>query len=371
MAKLNPEQIANAQSWLHDVFVAGGIYPAPKRAISTANYRCMYGERVYHVYRSQIITASKELCNIIKNRKVTTQTFTKLSSLLTELSKYDFAPRYDTTDVWTSVRKKESVLAKYIAWFCSEYEFLWDDSVASTYEMTEIIKSDIGGALHSFKCFTSQQAPAKRTSTPTGSSNNPSQSGSNVGGTKQPQNNFKSRGALSHVAVDLISTPGQKEYLSTPIYCVNGVDSSGKVVEDTAYIRPVEADPNSQAKYTVNNTNKVLFGKAKGYGYCQVYFTDRQAADDFTLKLIASNPKVSPNITVIQTCQLKSALANGYFQIGTEYGPVYISASKLNESIQEAIKEAAEPQQQTKISKEELSNKAKWERFEEAFFHEL
>ena len=368
MAKLNPEQIANAQSWLHDVFVAGGIYPAPKRAISAANYRCMYGERHYSVYRSQVINASKELCSILKNRKVTTQTFTKLSSLLTELSQHDFAPRLDTTDVWTSGRKKESMLAKYIAWFCSEYEFLWDNSAASTYEMTEIIKGDIGGALHSFKCFTSQQTPVKvkTTSTPTGSSNTPSQAGNNAGGTKQPQNNFKSRGALSHVAVDLLSTPGQKEYLSTPIYCVNGVDNSGKVVEDTAYIRPVESDPNSQAKYTVNNTNKVLFGKAKGYGYCQVYFTDRQAADDFTLKLLASNPKVSPNIVVIQTCQLKSALANGYFKIGTEYGPVYISASKLNESIQEAIKEAAEPQQQTKIS-----NKEKWERVEEAFYHDL
>lgn len=365
MAKLNPEQIANAQSWLHDVFVAGGIYPSPKRVIDTASYRCMYGDRHYQTYRAKVMTASKELCEILKNRKVTTQVFTKLNEIMSELSQHCFAPRLDTMDTWDYGHKKPGMLAKYLAWFCSEYEFLWDNSVASTYEMTEIINSEVGKALHSFKCFTSQQAPVKVTKTPSSAVSSTGNTPAQQGGTKQPQNNFKSRGALSNVAVDLISTPGQKEYLSTPIYCVNGVDNAGKVVEDTAYIRPVEADPNSQAKYTVNNTNKVLFGKAKGYGYCQVYFTDRQAADNFALKVIASNPKVSPNIVVIQTCQLKSALANGYFKIGTEYGPVYISASKLNESIQEAIKEAAEPQQS------QISNKEKWERFEEAFFHEL
>ena len=84
------------------------------------------------------------------------------------------------------------------------------------------------------------------------------------------------------------------------------------------------------------------------------------------MNVIASNPKVSPNIVLIKVCQLKSALANGYFKIGTEFGPVYISASKLNESIQEAIQEA------TKIEKPKAcSNKEKWESFEEAYFHEM
>lgn len=363
MAKLSPEQIANAQSWLHDVFVAGGIYPSPKRAISMSDYRCMYGDRNY--YKNSIITAAKELCEILKNRKVDTQVFKKLNSLLVTFSGHRFAPRLDTTSTWELERKKVPMLAKYLAWFCSEYEFLWDDSAASTYEMEIIFNKDAGKALKSFKCFTSQQVQPKAPKTVSASRGNGSNNPAQTGSTKQPQNNFKSRGALSNVAIDLLSAPGQKEYLSTPIYCVNGVDANGKVVEDTAYIRPVEADPNSQARYTINNTNKVLFGKAKGYGYCQVYFTDKQAADDFTMKVIASNPKVNPNITLIRTCQLKSALSNGYFKIGTEYGPVYISASKLNESIQEALQETAEPQETG------LSNKEKWERFEEAFYHDL
>ena len=48
-----------------------------------------------------------------------------------------------------------------------------------------------------------------------------------------------------------------------------------------------------------------------------------------------------------------------------EFGTVYISASKLNESIQEAIQEAA------KVENPKASNKDKWERYEEAYFHEL
>jgi 3-methyladenine DNA glycosylase Mpg len=260
------------------------------------------------------------------------------------------------------------MLARYIAWFCSEYEFLWDDSAASVYEKEEIYKTISGGLLKVFKCFTSQTIPstrAPRTASTNAGANNPSGTASNTT-PNQPQNGFKSRGALSSVAVDLLSTPNQKEYLSTPIYCVNGVDAAGVVVEDTAYIRPVEADAKSQAKYTINNTNKVLFGKAKGYGYCQVYFTDKQAADDFCADLIASNPKVNSNIVIIKVCQLKSALANGYFKIGTEFGPVYISASKLNESIQEAIQEAVKNEKSNTTSKKE-----KWERYEEAYFHEI
>jgi 3-methyladenine DNA glycosylase Mpg len=365
MANLTPDQIVDAQAWIHDILVAGGIYAHPKRAVGIDDYYYMYGNHKYRDSheRTDLMSKAKELCDIIKNRKVDTQVFKQLTDLLDYFSnKRFYTPLGGTTDI----RKNSNVLAKYLSWFCSEYEFLWDDSTASTYEMEIILNTAIGKTLKSFKCFTSQyRAPSKPTRTPKANvgNTNGAAGGSSNG---QPQNDFKSRGALSNVAIDLLSTPNQKEYLSTPIYCVNGVDANGVVVEDTAYIRPVEADAKSQAKYTINNTNKVLFGKAKGYGYCQVYFTDKQAAEDFCMKVIASDPKVNSNVTLIKVCQLKKTLANGYFKIGTEFGPVYISASKLNESIQEAIQEAAKVEKQSACS-----NKEKWESFEEAYFHEM
>ena len=371
MARLNPDQIKNAQSWLHDIFVVGGLYRTPKRAISIDDYWYMYGNR--NSYRNTLMPLAAELCEMIKTRKVDSMVFNRANDILNYFENYYFMDTIDAQPYSQHViRKKATMLAKYISWFCSENEFFWDDSATSTYEWDVILDTSLGKALHDDKCFASQQTAkiqknvARATKATSTVSTNTNTSGSTSASTGQPQNGFKSRGALSNVAVDLISTPNQKEHLSLPIYCINGVDANGAVVEDTAYIRPVEADAKSQAKYTVNGTNKVLFGKAKGYGYCQVYFTDKQAADDFCDKLVASSPKVNSNIVLLKVCQLKSVLANGYFRIGTEFGPVYISASKLNECLQEEVEEKA-PEQ----SKSGLTNKEKWERYEEAFFHEM
>lgn len=361
--QLNPDQIVLAKSWLHDIFVAGGIYSTPRRALASDDYWHMYGTNSHRsqASRTAICQNATELCGILKNRKVDTKVFLRMDELFNFFENEQFLKSLDATRGWDTTRKNATMLAKYLAWFCAEYKFLWDDNATSTYEREEIAKTFSGKIFKSFGVFATQHAPkaAKATSSAGTTPSTPRTPG------QPPQNNFKSRGALSGVAVDLKSVPGQKEHLSTPIYCVNGVDSNGTVLEDTAYIRPVEADPKSQTKYTVNNTNKVLFGKAKGYGYCQVYFTSKQAADDFCMQLIAANPGVNPNVALIKVCQLKSALANGYFMIGTEFGTVYISASKLNESIQEAIQEAA------KVESPTMSNKDKWERYEEAYFHEL
>ena len=51
--------------------------------------------------------------------------------------------------------------------------------------------------------------------------------------------------------------------------------------------------------------------------------------------------------------------------IGTEFGTVFISASKLNESIREVVQESAND------GESGLSNKEKWECYEEAYFHEI
>ena len=232
MANLTPDQIADAQAWIHDILVAGGIYAHPKRAIAIDDYYYMYGNHKYrdNNERADLMSKARELCDIIKNRKVDTQVFKQLTDLLEYFSNKCF---YTPLGGATDTKKNSNVLAKFLCWFCSEYEFLWDDSTASTYEMEIILNTAIGKTLKSFKCFTSQySAPSKSTRTPKASAGNTNGA---AGGSKgQPQNDFKSRGALSNVAIDLLSTPNQKEYLSTPIYCVNGVDANGVVGEDTA-----------------------------------------------------------------------------------------------------------------------------------------
>lgn len=358
MANLTEAQIINAKAWLHDIFVAGGIYPNPKRAIDINRYYFMYGDR--NDNRQVVCNKARILCEAIRNRKVDVNLFHQYDELLDYFSKQGFTADLSNTEHYSSTRKPAKMLAKYIGWFCKTLDKLvWYDRDLSTYEREALQSTTFGATLFEFGCFESQRTPAV-TKAPTASTTTTRAPSTGTPG--QPQNNFKSRGPLSGVAVDLISTPNQKEHPSGPLFSINGFDSNNTLLEDTMYIRPVEADPKSQAKYVVNGTNKVLFGKAKGYGYCQIYFDKYDDADACLKKALANNIKVQQNVASVKVCQLNKVLPNGYFKIGTEYGEVYISASKLNE----CLTEEADQEQPTT-----LTNKEKWERYEEAFFHEM
>ena len=364
MARLNEEQIKNAKAWLHDIFVAGNIFPNPKRAIEISKYSNMYGtgrDYRHSTRRPNIIEKAKLLCEAIKNRRVDTQLFKSYDEALQFFSTEHFYKTLDTTYSFDAVRKPATMLARYISWFCTDAKkFIWYDGNLSTYEREEIQKTTLGAALYADGCFESQQNGNATPKTTSKATTSPRAASTGVPG--QPQNNFKSRGPLSNVAVDLIGAPNQKIQLSAPIFTVYGFNSNGDILEDTMYIRPVEADPASQKKYTVAGTNKVLFGKAKGYGYCQIYWSDIKEAERVVTNALTAGIKLPSNIAQLKVCQINKPLTNGYFNIGTEYGPVYISASKLNEELVEDTK-TTEPNCT-------LTNREKWERYEEAFYHD-
>ena len=102
-------------------------------------------------------------------------------------------------------------------------------------------------------------------------------------------------------------------------------------------------------KYMQGNTNKVLFGKAKGYGYCQIYFDNLADAEACLRKALANGIKMPQNVSIVKVCQLSKVLPNGYFKIGTEYGAAYILASKLNE----CLTEEADQEQPTTLTNKE------------------
>lgn len=180
----------------------------------------------------------------------------------------------------------------------------------------------------------------------------PAQGNAASSGHKQPHNPYKQRGPLSGVAIDLIGTPGQKITLSSPVFTINGFNGTTPV-EDCAYIRPVEAS--NQKKYMSGSTNKLLFGKAKGYGYLQIFFKNKNDADAF-LNRVPWSSLTSMSVGVTQ----KKALPKGYYEIGTEYGPVYISADKINESLDEDIEKVDEAEQKP-------TTRDKWQQFEKLF----
>jgi len=354
-SKLTTDQIPMAQAWLHDIFVFGGWVKNPIRAIPKDKYRYMYGDRNFYKYQYE--AAAKLICEALRNRPTELKKFIEYDKALETLSHAFFCPDLKNTNVYFAKRKTPDMLAKYIAWFCSSKEWYWGNAYTSQQEMNQIKETVLGSALWALNCFENQPASTSTRA----SSSKVADDGSTVAAA--PQNGFKSRGPLSGSAVDLIGQPNQKIKLSGKVFCILGQDAAGKFLDDCAYIRPVEADQKTQQKYMVGATNKVLFGSAKGYGFCPCYFDDLQDANNFLAKIDLSKFKVNAKV-VKATVGTKSALGGGYFKIGTEFGPCYISANKLNEELVEEVKIE-------ECGEKKLTNKEKFERYEEAFYHEM
>ena len=125
-----------------------------------------------------------------------------------------------------------------------------------------------------------------------------------------------------------------------------------------AFVRPLVASGDAGGK------NKVYIGDASGNKDCRVFFDDQAKAKDFLDSCTAAG-KVGTGINNLEVVWVK-ADPNGYFKVDTEFGHVYIKASKLNEEIQEELEDNSAKKQPKK-----LSSKEKWERYEEAYFHEM
>ena len=309
--KLTPAEQRNARSWLHDVFLAGKLLDESKAK------RADGSDRFYNRYSSKprIVTACEDICNEILNRS-----FKDIQNSLNYVSNYSFYKDFNNT---RTIYKSSSVLASYIAWFCKENGIYWDDTVASTYEIELFEKTDLGQAVKEFGCYISVVTQIKfaKGTTTTGK-------GTRSG---QPKNDYKSTGGQSSNARDLIGTPGVKINVSgTEVYCIEGVNANTTKIP-AAYIKPLSTSG------AAGNTNKVFIGDPSGYTDCKVFFEDFNNALTFLDNCITGN-KIPSNISNLKVVKAKVD-KNGYFEIGTEFGPVFIKASKLNEELIEAYKE--------------------------------
>lgn len=351
MAKKIAIDVATAKSWLHDIFVAGGAGVAPKREIDMQSYHYMYGSRNSSWNRREVATAAKIIVEAIQFRHADVKDFVRYDAALNTLSRYPFAPTISDNSN-RGIKRGDTTLAKFVAWFCAEYEYWWDDSNISTFEMDQINQSVLGKALFDFECFMSQPSNSNSSVSNTTNKNTNGNSTRNAKGSSS----YKTSGGQSGQARALIGQPGDKEYITGSTYWIKGVKANSNNTQ-CAFVRPLV--PAGAA----GSVNKVFVGDASGNKDCRVFFKDEQTAIDF-LNKCQTNNKIAAgisNLNIIRT----SADQNGYFQVDTEFGPVYIKASKLNEEIEENF------EQEDKQTEKKLSNKEKWERYEEAYFHEF
>lgn len=351
MAKKITIDVATAKSWLHDIFVAGGTGVAPKREIDMQSYNYMYGSRNSSWNRREVADAAKIIVEAIQFRHTDVKDFERYDAALSTLSRYPFAPTL--TEVSSrGIKRGDTTLAKFVAWFCAEYEYWWDDSDISTYELDQIKQSILGKTLFDYECFMSQ--PSNNNN----SVSNTTNKNTNVNTTRNARgsSSYKTSGGQSGQARALIGQPGVKEYITGSTYWIKGVKANSNNTQ-CAFVRPLV--PAGAA----GSVNKVFVGDPSGNKDCRVFFDNEQTAIDF-LNKCQTNNKVAASISNLNVVRT-NADQNGYFQVDTEFGPVYIKASKLNEEIEDDF------EKEDKQTEKKLSNKEKWERYEEAYFHEF
>lgn len=229
-------------------------------------------------------------------------------------------------------------MAVGIATVALKLGLLWDDTNHTAYELEAFEKTYLGQGVKEVGAYISVQSNllSAQQNTPKPSKTTRQSTPRQAGSSAAPQNGYKSSGPQSGSARDMISAPGQKEYLTSPIFKIEGVNAKSTKNKAKLFIKPLEAAGNK------NGTNKVMMGSANGYTDCVCHFDRPQDADAFLQSWAKDNSTQTQftNVLVVR----KNADPNGYFKIGTEYGPCYISAVKLNEQVNtesEELEEAA------------------------------
>lgn len=298
-----PAAEQSARAWFHDVALAAGI--------TTKNLK---PNTPYMLGRTSWQAACATICDELVNRD-----FADIDQALRAIEDAKFY----ANGKWKKFDK--ATIAKAIVYIAESLQLYWDDTVRTPYEIDAFKSTFLGMAVYKYGRYIS--------AVPT--SGTKARSTSNAGGGQPPKNNYKQSGPQSANVRDLLSinggagTPGEKVYANgSLIYKIIGDSQQSKNIPNV-FIKPLSK---SGAHGT---TNKIFISSGNGYTDCTCYFDDPNDAQAMLDKIIADN-RVPNGITNLRVVKMK-ADSNGYFYVGTEYGPCAISAKTLNEALAESI----------------------------------
>ena len=341
-----PDSRKAARAWLHDLTLAAGLRTNNQRGANNASSMFLSS--------ADFISNAKIVCDELINRD-----FNNVDSNIRYLSGYRFNATFDDhSRKWLSF--KPDAVAKSIVYMAELLQLYWDDTIKTPYEIDEFKKTLLGSAVYKYGRYIS--AISNKTGKASGS-----KSGSSTAKApgQPPKNNYKQSGPQSGNVRDLRDVngnpggiPGQKVTANTNyIYKIIGDNPQSKNTPNV-FIKPLSAAG------AAGNTNKIFISSGNGYTDCTCYFDDPNDATDF-LNAILNNNRVPANVTNLRVVKNK-ADANGYFIVGTEFGPCAVSAKTLNEALTEAIKERTDTSGWEKAtegySKEELDELHTWMR---------
>lgn len=317
-----PDSKRAARAFLHDIALAGGLLNKSQRGAQNQNSR--------HLSSTTFISGAQEICKELINRD-----FNNVDGGITAVAGYRFnASLEDYKTEWKSF--KSDAVAKSIVYMAELLDIYWDDTIKTPYEIDEFKKTMLGTAVYKYGRYISA-IPNKSGRTARNKTVN-SASAATSSAAKPPKNTYKQSGPQSGNVRDLRDingnpggTPGQKVLASGGlIYKIIGDNPLSKNTP-TVFIKPLSASGKA------GSTNKIFISSGNGYTDCTCYFDDPNEAYDFLAK-ITNSGSCPANVTNLRVVKNK-ADANGYFIVGTEFGPCAISAKTLNEALNEAVKE--------------------------------
>lgn len=318
--KLSQKDLANAKSWLFDVFLDGGLLSPAKAGARPSVYDRVVGRAARGgVSRFTALNYCKDICAEIRDRQ-----FKNLDTELTQLANIKFQSQLGSGGY---IKRSPEHLAAYIAQFCKANGIYWDTEIRSHQEVDEFERTLLGAALKEYGCFTtSEDTPVSSTNTKAAaSSRRATTAGASTSG-QPPKNDYKSSGGQSQNVRDLKGTPGNKVMKTSIMYRIEGVNANTPKTP-YVFIRPLKASG------AAGNTNKVFVGDPSGYTDCTLFFDDHVAADKVLVG--CTNANIIPtNISGLHVSKIAPD-RNGYYEVGTEFGNAFIKASKLNEALDE------------------------------------
>lgn len=334
-----PEAELAAKAYLHDLTLAAGLRSKNQRSSTPS-------------FNADFVKHATIVCDELVKRE-----FTNIDTSINWLSSRRFDASLNGSRNYKSY--KPDGVAKCLVYLAELLELYWDDTVRTPYEIDEFKKTILGEKVYKYSRYISaiKDKSSSRSSSAT----------AGTGTTAQPpKNNYKQSGPQSANVRDLrdidgsgVGTPGQKVYANTNyIFKIIGDNPQSKNTPNV-FIKPLSPAG------AVGQTNKIFISSGNGYTDCTCYFDDPNVAQDF-LDTIIKNNRVPANISNMRVVKMK-ADSNGYFIVGTEFGPCAVSAKTLNEALEEALKETPErdvnwEKATESYSKEELDELHTWMR---------
>lgn len=352
-------KVQNRLCWLKFVF-----FPLTKLDVS--DYVKKYEQYVKGIDNGNL-EKIKEGCNrildfIIKRGWMVSTEFNIEEDIYTpdkdiqEFVKY----KYYTTD-GTEYQLTTLDICSVLAYMCEQLKIEWDCDAKTQWEIDYFVKhSEFAKMLYNWGLFKFDATKFKNDEPTPAAQPDPqpqsapqaqpaAQTASTIT-TPATGSSYKALGPLSSQARALIGNPGDKKTLTA---CYKVVDKSATGKEVRAFIRPLLSSKNGD----VNGVNKIFIGNSTGYSDCTCFFDDKSKAETFINSVMnrMSNPI---NLEAVSSKVDK----NGYFELDTECGPVFISAVKLNEDIAEELNEDFEDDIETRY--------AAWRKEADEFYEE-